>query len=230
MTEDIYWRDGLISSQKFDDSYFSHIDGFQETQHVFLGGNQLPKRWIGQPHFAIAELGFGTGLNFLTTWRAFRQTNAVGVLSFTSFERYLITPDEMQQALIKWPEIQPYQEKLLAKDLPNPEQEGIHTIKLPQAELTLIVGDAREQLPKWEGQVNAWYLDGFAPNRNPELWEESLLQEVYNHTVPSGTAATYSAAGQVRRTLQTVGFDVYKVDGFANKREMLVAQKLEKPQ
>ena len=92
--------------------------------------------------------------------------------------------------------------------------------------LTIVEGDARETLPSWDGQADAWFLDGFSPAKNPELWEESLLTEVARHTPLGGTAATYTAAGFVRRGLSSAGFAVERVAGFGRKRHMTRARLL----
>ncbi|MGB1209648.1 MAG: tRNA (5-methylaminomethyl-2-thiouridine)(34)-methyltransferase MnmD, partial [Paracoccaceae bacterium] len=91
---------------------------------------------------------------------------------------------------------------------------------LPDLRFRLVVGDARTTLPQWQARADAWFLDGFAPAKNPELWEPDLLQAVYDHTAPMGTAATYTAAGAVRRALTAAGFDVTRVAGFGRKRHM----------
>lgn len=84
----------------------------------------------------------------------------------------------------------------------------------------MIIGDARHTLPAWDGVADAWFLDGFAPARNPELWEAPLLAQVAAHTAPGGTFATYTAAGAVRRALDAAGFDVARVPGYGRKRHM----------
>lgn len=242
-THDIHFREGLISSHQFGDSYFSHIDGYRETQHVFLGGNGLPGRFNDKTRFTIAELGFGTGLNFLTTLQAWRaeiedmrcEILDVGQglrplsfeaiiphLTYVGFELFPLEADIMREALARWPEIADLQEELIAA-LP-PLEAGIHTVNLPNVQLILVYGDANTWLPKWDtycaSPVDAWYLDGFAPKRNSELWNEALMADVYRVTQTGGTGATYTSAGFVRRMLEDVGFEVTKVSGFANKREM----------
>ena len=225
MSDDIYFREGLISSHHYADSYFSHINGHAETQHVFLGGNDLPARFEDAENFTIAELGFGTGLNFLTTVQAL--TTA---LTYVSFELHPLDAATMRQALSRWLELSELQEDLIAA-LPEPTP-GIHVLHPFQnsnVQLILIYGDANTWLPRWaeycETPVDAWYLDGFAPRRNPELWNVDLMQEVYRVTAPGGTGATYTSAGFVRRMMQDVGFEVQKVPGFANKREMTCLSK-----
>lgn len=212
----IRWEDGdLPVSTQFDDPYFSRHDGLAETRHVFLDGNDLKRRFGNAQSFSIAELGFGTGLNALAAIALWGQTAPQGArLRYTAFELYPMTGEEMARALTVWPELSALAEILLAA-WPAPE------IALPGADLSVIIGDARQTVPGWDGTADAWFLDGFAPSRNPQMWEPALLQAVHDHTAPSGTFATYSAAGAVRRTLTGAGYQVSRVPGFGRKREML---------
>lgn len=193
--------DGVPVSRRFDDPYYSFADGLAETQHVFLAGNDLPARFCDGFH--IAELGFGTGLSFLTAVAAFRAAGVDGTLRFTSFEAFPMARDAQIRALSRYP------------DLPIAALEGAKDV-----ELQIVEGDARDTLPAWPGTADAWFLDGFSPAKNPELWEETLLAEVRRHTAPKGTAATYTAAGFVRRGLEAAGFHVTRVPGFGRKRHM----------
>ncbi len=188
-------------STRFDDPYFSLADSLAETRHVFLAGNDLPQRF--RDGFHIAELGFGTGLNFLTALHAFRAAGIAGTLHFTSFEAFPMAPADQARALAHYPEL-PIDALTGADD----------------AVLTVIEGDARETLRAWQGKADAWFLDGFSPAKNPELWGEDLMAEVARHTAPGGTAATYTAAGFVRRGLEAAGFDVTRAPGFGRKRHM----------
>lgn len=201
------WRDGNIPvSTRFDDPYFSLNGGLAETRHVFLQGNDLPARL--HPGFHVAELGFGTGLNLL----ALAQVAQVP-LSFTSFEAFPMTQAELARAHDAFPELAPLAQQL---------RDGWHLprfqVGLVQAEV--IRGDARMLLPTWEGRADAWFLDGFSPARNPELWGEDLMAEVARHTAANGSFATYTAAGHVRRALAAAGFQVERAPGFAGKRHM----------
>ena len=214
----IEWRDGVPIAQAFDDPYYSLDNGMAETEHVFLAGNNLPARFGGA--FQIAELGFGTGLNLLVTWAAWDKAGRPGTLSFTSFEAFPMAPDDMAAALGHFAELAPYAEPLLAAWTPD---KG--AVQLPNGPmLEVITGDARETLPAWDKQADAWFLDGFSPAKNPELWEPSLLTAVGTHTKAGGTAATYSAAGAVRHALSEAGFDVTRVPGFGRKRHMTCAR------
>lgn len=211
------WRDGSVPvSEQFDDPYFSIQDGLAETEHVFLAGNDLPKRFA--PGFHIAELGFGTGLNLLAAWKLWEESGQSGTLQFTSFEAFPMIPTDMAKALEAFPDVTPWAERFLAKW----SGEGACTVDTLRFEM--IRGDARLSLPEWTGQADAWFLDGFSPAKNPELWGEDLMAEVARHTAPGGTAATYTAAGFVRRGLEAAGFTVTRIPGYGRKRHMTKAE------
>lgn len=217
-TAKVEWRDGTTPvSLRFDDPYFSVDDGYGETTHVFLSGNDLPARF--RPGFRIAELGFGTGLNLLATAEAFRASGVPGPLHYTSFEAYPMSPVDILKALARLP---------VPGDLSAAFQtfwdRGDRAFALAGLSVTIIEGDARDTLRNWDGTADAWFLDGFSPARNPEMWEPSLLAEVARHTAPSGTFATYTAAGQVRQSLAAVGFDVRRVPGYGRKRHMSIGR------
>ncbi len=215
---EIEWSDGVPVSTRFDDPYFSLQGGLEESRHVFLAGNGLPGRYF--PEIRIAELGFGTGLNCLAAWALWRQSGCAGDLRFTSFELFPMGARDMAQALEAFPELEE-----LAAELVGALATGNLSAKLPGLSLEIVVGDARETLPGWSGAADAWFLDGFSPAKNPELWGAELLAEVARHTEPGGTAATYSAAGAVRRGLAAAGFEVERRPGFGSKRHMTVARK-----
>ena len=214
---DILWRGDVPVAVAFDDPYFSLDDGLAETGYVFLAGNGLPGRF--RPGFRIAELGFGTGLNALVAARVWAESGQEGRLFFTSFERFPLAAPDMARALAVFPEVAD-----LARPLIEARQNGETRIALPAADLELVIGDAREMLPPWDGVADAWFLDGFAPARNPELWEPGLLSEVARHTAPGGTAATYTASGAVRRALAEAGFSVERLAGYGRKRHMTAAR------
>ena len=217
-TAKLDWRDGVPIATQFDDPYYSLDNGVAETEHVFLGGNDLPTRFGDTFH--IGELGFGTGLNLLVTWAAWVKAGQPGTLHFTSFEAFPMMPADMTQALGQFPELAPFAAMLLNEWAPGAGPTTLTDGPL----LDVIIGDARETLPAWENKADAWFLDGFSPAKNPQLWEPSLLQAVAQHTQPNGTAATYSAAGHVRQSLDTAGFDVSRVPGFGRKRHMTTAK------
>lgn len=215
------WRsDEIPVSQQFDDPYYSLDNGLNETRHVFLAGNHLPERF--RDGFHIAELGFGTALNFLATLNMWRKTKQSGAFRFTSFEAYPMSPEDMIRAHAQFVEVAD-----LAKEFAPLWETLLETGELLSKDyhLTLMVGDARETLARWNQVADCWYLDGFSPAKNPELWEENLLKDVANHTAENGTAATYTAAGFVRRNLQAAGFSVERIKGFGRKRHMTQAVK-----
>ncbi|MCF2871774.1 tRNA (5-methylaminomethyl-2-thiouridine)(34)-methyltransferase MnmD [Octadecabacter sp. G9-8] len=206
---ELEWREtGVPVSVRFDDPYYSLDDGVAETRHVFLEGNDLPARF--RDGFHVAELGFGTGLNFLVTLAAWRASGAQGVLKFTSFEAFPMDIDEMHRALSVF------------EDLPTAVFGAEFPTRLdgPDFELRVVIGDARATLPDWGGHADAWFLDGFSPAKNPELWGADLMGAIAAHTAKGGTVATYTAAGFVRRGLEAAGFGVERVAGFGRKRHM----------
>ncbi|SDX48704.1 tRNA U34 5-methylaminomethyl-2-thiouridine-forming methyltransferase MnmC [Ruegeria halocynthiae] len=208
--------DQIPVSDRFDDPYYSLQNGLEETRHVFLTGNDLPVRFV--PGFHIAELGFGTGLNLLTVWSAWESSGQATPLRFTSFEAYPMAPDDMARALAAFPELSAWAVRFLNA------WTGQKCV-LDTLHLEVITGDARQTLPAWDGAADAWFLDGFSPAKNPELWGADLMQQVADHTVQGGTAATYTAAGFVRRGMSDAGFDVTRGPGFGHKRHMTRAVK-----
>lgn len=208
---DLDWREGGIPvSRRFDDPYFSLNGGLDETRHVFLAGNDLPARLA--PGFHVAELGFGTGLNLLALAQVATQP-----IRFTSFEAFPMTLAEVTRAHAAFPELA----ELSAQLRDGWGQTGF-TVGAVTAKV--IHADARHALPAWDDRADAWFLDGFSPAKNPELWGPDLMEQVARHTAPGGTFATYTAAGHVRRALTAAGFDVTRAQGFAGKRHMSVGR------
>lgn len=214
---DLEWRGDVPVAVHFGDPYFSLADGLAETRHVFLAGNGLPDRFV--EGFQIAELGFGTGLNLIAALALWREAGIGGRLGFTSFERFPMPPADMARALAVFPDM-----LSAARPVLEALGRGETRILLADLDLSLVIGDARLTLPAWPGRADAWFLDGFAPAKNPELWEPALLAEVARHTAPGGTAATYSAAGAMRRGLAEAGFTVERQAGFGTKRHMTAAR------
>ena len=214
----IEWRGGTVPvSTRFDDPYFSLENGLAETAYVFLDGNGLPERF--QDGFHIAELGFGTGLNLLAALQLWRSSGQAGRLHYTSFEAFPMAADDMIAAQAAFPSLAD-----LSGELARYWQVGATGFSLPDLCFELVTGDVRETLPLWNGSADAWFLDGFSPAKNPEMWGAELLGAVGDHTVIGGTIATYTAAGHVRRALQDAGFQVERRAGFGRKRHMTVAR------
>ena len=233
------WNDaGTPISSTFDDVYFSNDNGLDETRYVFLTQNGLPERLSQHDRdlFVIAETGFGTGLNFLAIWQAFRQhlkDDATGAkrLHFISFEKFPLTHADLQQALTHWPELAELSAELL-RHYPHLVP-GCHRLLLDDGRVTLDLwlGDIQHTLPHvWcdenTGLVDAWFLDGFAPSKNPEMWTEQLFSGLARLARDHATLATFTCAGFVRRGLIAAGFAMQKVKGHGNKREMLRGARL----
>jgi tRNA U34 5-methylaminomethyl-2-thiouridine-forming methyltransferase MnmC len=218
--EIVAWREHDVPvSERFQDPYYSLEDGEAETEFVFLRGNDLPSRFSAGFH--IAELGFGVGLNLLCAWRAWVNSGVEGPLKFTSFEAFPVTKSTVVRALTQFNLLQESSEILVD----NWITDSSFSIKTPTLDFSLIFGDARQSVPSWQGHADAWFLDGFSPAKNPELWEHDLMRAVAHKTKDGGTFATYSAAGSVRNALRDGGFDVQRVDGFGRKRHMAVGRK-----
>jgi len=222
-------------SDKFDDVYFSNQDGLAETHYVFLEGNQLWERWVNyqEAHFVIAETGFGTGLNFFavtTLFREFRQKypdSPLKRLYFISFEKYPLLLDALQQAHLAYPQFSHLAQHLQQHWL-NPIQ-GCYRFHFDETTLDLWFGDVAENLPQlgdyMNSKIDAWFLDGFAPSKNPDMWNEQLYQQMFRFTKLQGTFATFTAASAVRKGLENAGFNIKKRKGFGKKRECLSGQK-----
>ena len=212
-TGGVEWRAGVPVSRRWGDPYYSAAGGLDESRHVFIAGNGLPGRF--REGFQIAELGFGTGLNMLAALIAWRGCGVPGQLRYTSFEAYPLDAAETEAALAAFPEA-----AAVAAPLLDALTRGETRIETADIAAETVLGDARETLPEWKGRADAWFLDGFAPAKNPELWEAGLIAEVARHTLPGGSFASYTAAGHVRRALAEAGFAVDRLPGYGRKRHM----------
>ena len=221
---DLAWEHGEPRNLHFDDLYFSAQDGLAETEHVFLRHNDLPKRFAAMApsaRFTIGELGFGTGLNLLAAWRAFEQHAPAGAtLNVVSTELAPLPSDAMRKALAAWPDLSAKADALADACTRLTPGFNLRLFDGGRIRLLLLIGDAAEQLPQLEATVDAWFLDGFAPSRNPDLWSPDICAQLARLSAPSATFATYTAAGWVRRNLQEAGFLVEKGRGFGRKRDL----------
>jgi tRNA U34 5-methylaminomethyl-2-thiouridine-forming methyltransferase MnmC len=221
-SQPLEWRDGdMPYSSAFGDHFYCQTDGRLECGHVFMEGNALPDRWRHGKDFLIGELGFGTALNFCETWRQWKLHRVPGArLHFMSCELYPMLGQEIDRALSRWPEIDSERQVLVAKWPIDPN--GVVTVDLDdQTRLSVVCGEAMDGLRNAGTGFDAWYLDGFAPSRNGDMWSAELMQLIHDRSAPAGTFATYAAAGFVRRNLQGAGYIVERRKGFAGKREML---------
>lgn len=228
----VHYNDaGTPVSDLFGDIYFSDNGGLEETDYVFLHKNQLPERWFTHPRpfFHIAETGFGTGLNFLLTWLRFRQYKTQSTtcqrLYFSSFEKYPFSKPDLIKALAAWPQLAELS-RLLIESYPV-ALPGPHRMMFDEGSvvLDLWLGDVNELLPQVpdHNKVDAWFLDGFAPSKNPDMWQQNLFDQMFRLSHSTTTISTFTCAGFVRRGLNEAGFCAQKTKGHGQKREMLIA-------
>ncbi|MCC5813669.1 MAG: bifunctional tRNA (5-methylaminomethyl-2-thiouridine)(34)-methyltransferase MnmD/FAD-dependent 5-carboxymethylaminomethyl-2-thiouridine(34) oxidoreductase MnmC [Leptospira sp.] len=214
-------------SDIYGDVYFSKEGGLDETRYVFLDGNKLRDRWqsLENGNFTIAETGFGTGLNFLATWKLWEEGGCASRgkwLYYISVEAHPLDTASIQKYLEVLPELKPYLNQLLEQyRLYSP---GFYKFQFPSSKISLLIlfGKAESVLEELDAEVDAWFLDGFSPSKNPEMWSSKVFNEMARLSRTGTTFATYTSAGFVRKGLEAVGFAVRKVPGFGRKREMSV--------
>ncbi|NAT58646.1 bifunctional tRNA (5-methylaminomethyl-2-thiouridine)(34)-methyltransferase MnmD/FAD-dependent 5-carboxymethylaminomethyl-2-thiouridine(34) oxidoreductase MnmC [Pseudomonas syringae pv. actinidifoliorum] len=216
---------GNPRSRDFSDVYFSTESGLDETRHVFLVQNDLRRRFTELPtgeRLIIGETGFGTGLNFLCAWQLFDECAPDGArLHFVSVEKYPLSQGDLQRALVLWPELSRFADPLLEQYVAI--HEGFQRLVFDNGRvtLTLLIGDALQMLPQLDGQIDAWFLDGFAPAKNPEMWTPELFAELARLSTPCTTIGTFTSTGWVRRSLNAAGFKMKRVPGIGHKWEVL---------
>ena len=231
--------EGQPISSEFGDVYFSKANGLEETRHVFLHHNQLVERFSAlenTQHFTIAETGFGSGLNFLAAWDLWLETAPESAqLHFVSVEKFPLHKDDLIRALALWPKLKHLADQLIGA-YPVFVGSSFHRLKFMngRVNLTLIIDDAAAGFTKLlvsthplfkslGTKVDAWFLDGFAPSKNPQMWSTDLFECIQCLSKTGTTAATFSAAAIVKNGLASAGFSVQKVAGFGRKREMVKA-------
>ncbi len=218
----ISWLSGQPFNLQFFDIYFSRENGMAEKEYVFLHNNHLPERWRGKKQFVIAETGFGSGLNFLTTVHHWlKSSNDTACLQYIAIDKFPLSQEDLRQALSHWPQLN----HLLSEFILHypPAVPGFHHIPLfkHRVVLTFILGDVETGLKQMSANVDAWYLDGFSPEKNPEMWTKPVFQKIAGLSKKNTSFSTFTAAGLVRRGLSEVGFNVEKIKGYDQKREML---------
>ncbi|WP_257292999.1 tRNA (5-methylaminomethyl-2-thiouridine)(34)-methyltransferase MnmD, partial [Endozoicomonas sp. ONNA1] len=223
---DLEWKEnGQPASTAFDDIYFSSDSGIRETRHVFIEGNDLPKRFAALNQnqcFSLGETGFGTGLNFLCTWACFEEEAPESSrLHYLSTEKYPLSREDLRKALSMWPELAKYTAPLVECYMPAVEGYQHFSFANGKVKLTICMGDVLNTLPKLEGRVDAWFLDGFSPAKNPQMWQPELFKAIAAKSHSDTTYATFTAARIVRDGLSQAGFSVEKSDGFGHKRDMI---------
>ena len=229
------WDDqGRPYSRVFDDVYFSDKSGLDETRYVFIEQNRLAERFAALPEggrLVIGETGFGTGLNFLCAWQVFEQHAATGArLHFVSVEKYPLSPADLQRALTLWPELKVFADQLLAQYVAIHQGFQRLTLDNGRVTLTLLIGDALEQLPQLDARIDAWFLDGFAPAKNPDMWTAELFAELARLAAPGASISTFTSTGWVRRLLNAAGFKMKRTPGIGHKWEILRGEFLGWPQ
>jgi len=229
----LIWRDGQPYSEQFDDIYYSsndaeNVSGESEFLHVFYRHNGLPERWQGRDDFVIAELGFGSGLNCVLTMREWlkhcAECDQKKTLHYIAIEKYPLPAETVAQLISRYPDLKPFCDALL-DDYP-PAIETTHSRSLfdNQVVIHFKFMDVFDALSGGGLKVDAWYLDGFSPAKNPAMWSQGLFESIAINSRDGASCSTYTAAGFVRRNLQHAGFVVDKVSGYGKKRDMIVAR------
>ena len=216
-------RPGTPAATDFGDIYFSTDGGLDETRKVFLDGCGLPENWQDKTRFTIAELGFGSGLNFLAAWQLWAQTAQPHQrLHFVSIEKFPFDSKQIRRALSAWPELANYSQPLI-RDWPG-RVKGLHRLNFGAVTLTLVHEDVETAFSQLDNlKANAWFLDGFSPSGNPAMWSEAVMKAVAKACAPNARLASFSVAGTVRTALKNAGFEVRKRPGFGRKRHRLEA-------
>ncbi len=222
------WSEGVPLAKAFGDFYSSLLDGIAESRYVFIDGNQITERAaaLSNSQLTIAESGFGTGTNLLCTLTLLNELSSTALygMHFISTELYPVTYDDLCKALSTQPQFNHFAEQLLSQY--PPVIKGMHRFIFDKGRfyLTLCIGDTTESLARLNTSVDAWYLDGFSPAKNPDMWSTQLFQQMARLSHPNTTLATYAAASFVRKGLIEQGFDIRKKAGFGKKRDMLIGQ------
>ncbi|AIR91693.1 bifunctional tRNA (5-methylaminomethyl-2-thiouridine)(34)-methyltransferase MnmD/FAD-dependent 5-carboxymethylaminomethyl-2-thiouridine(34) oxidoreductase MnmC [Pseudomonas cremoricolorata] len=215
---------GRPYSRHYDDVYFSRTEGTLETHYVFIEGNRLEQRFAalqGHESLLIGETGFGTGMNFYCAWQAFAaHAPSTARLHFISVEKHPLSHADLSRAVQLWPELAEFWQPLLAQYVAVHQGFQQFSFAEGRVTLTLMIGDAIEQLAQLDAPVDAWFLDGFAPAKNPDMWNPALFAQLARLSGPGTTLGTFTTTGWVRRGLAEVGFKLHKVPGLGKKWEV----------
>ena len=214
-----------IYSKSYNDIYFDKLNGPQETEHVYLNTNNLTKKFKNKQKFVIAEIGFGTGLNFILTWKLWKENRKTnGSLTYISFENAPLSKKDIKKVYKKFKKLDGYSSFLL-KNIPA-RCKSTHRIFIKADNINLIlIYDDITSLINFNFKADTWFLDGFSPKKNPLVWTDKLFKQLYNFTNLDGSLSTFSVAGHIRRGLLKAGFKVSKVSGYGNKKEISYAFK-----
>jgi len=219
----LIWRDkNTPISKDYDDIYFSSEGAVSETETIFLKACGIPERWKDLENFTICELGFGSGTNFLTTMKMWQKTKPKqGRLHYLSIEKHPFEKSQLQEILLSLPELKNFSDELI-KVWPGPVK-GFHRLHFGDVSLTLIHDNAFDALHEIDARVDAWFLDGFSPSKNPDMWSDEIIEKIYDLSAKGARLGTFTAAGAVKKSLEKVGFKVHKREGFGRKRHRLEA-------
>jgi tRNA 5-methylaminomethyl-2-thiouridine biosynthesis bifunctional protein len=216
-------EDGEVHSKVFSDIYWTKKNAYEEKKYVFVNSIQIEKLWNDKKFFCILELGFGAGINFLTTLRRWNKTKESNQsLNFISFEKFPISKSVLKEIYKEYPQIKFLGLRLL-EEYTNLEN-GIHILEFREfnVQLTLIIGDIENEFFNFEKKVDVFYLDGFSPNKNSELWSQSIFEHLIFLSHKKSIFTTYSSAGLVKKNAVQAGFEISKKKGFGFKRDMLI--------
>ncbi|MCH2176235.1 MAG: bifunctional tRNA (5-methylaminomethyl-2-thiouridine)(34)-methyltransferase MnmD/FAD-dependent 5-carboxymethylaminomethyl-2-thiouridine(34) oxidoreductase MnmC [Lentisphaeria bacterium] len=218
-------ENGTLISDGFDDVFYNQNNGLEETRYVFMQGNHITERLQQPGELVIGETGFGTGLNFLATWLAFKQNaTPTTTLTFVSCEKFLLDVETIKKAHQQFPEVADVSQQLCEQFPVLKRGTQIIDFEGGRIRLVLLLGDATDVWHDYDGRVDAWYLDGFAPSKNPSMWNAKLYREMARHSHNNTTLATFTAVGDVRRGLAEEGFAIERVKGYAHKKHMTVGK------
>ena len=213
---------GELISSGFDDIYHNAGGALEQARRVFIAGNGLPQRWRGRDTFTVLETGFGLGLNFLATWAEFARDKPDARLHYIAVELHPFSASDLAAAHARWPELADFSGRLVAQW--PALWGGFHRLHLGRVTLTLLFGDAARLLPQLEARADAFFLDGFSPEKNPQIWSPPICRELARLAATGATLATWTVAGSVRAALAGAGFAVEKRAGFGTKRQMLAGR------